>query len=266
MKKLAGIIFLSMLLATAARADAMPLPGLRITFSGFEGEEFYAALLVSTPPDRMSAGYAAGSPEEFFETYTDRQGCYVRPGFVGSGQPIELYSDAPESFRLLLWFPNREGQKVWTLPECAAGRASNRFSVTCEKSSDPAEDGVKIKIARETGLSPDLWIRLGLTLAIELALAPLFRLRSRRELLTVAGVNLLTVAAGALLLNLEGMGGWYYLALAAAGIAAEAAVLALTLRRDGKKPERAIAYALCANLLSLAAGTPAAAAIAIYLL
>lgn len=286
------VMFLVFLLPVNAKADMGPKPSTTITFTGLEGQKYYAALLSEEESVGPHHAYDGTNPyynedhldaydngEELYEiwkkflTYEDADGFYFLQDFEeGNGdETLQWGYYPPEVFKLLLYFPEDDTFVV-----------SDRY----EKHDFDAYYTVQVENREIQSVSEDtrhgqLWklgmlaVRMTLTVLIELGIAVLFEFRRKKQLLVLGITNIVTqLMLNAMLAALFDCDfGWVfiyllpgmlvYLPLETLVFTVEAIVYVFLLPKYSEKSiskKRIVGYTLTANVISFAAGIFLAAA------
>lgn len=274
---LCALLIVSLLPQTAS-ADTGPKPSVSITVEGVVADEVYYATLLSEDPsngplraydERETTPYD-GDPQQYeillkFAQYRDADGYYFLPQFWecrGSDTFVWGYHP-PTPFKVLLYFPARDAfivsqsytayafDSYYTIRLEAGALAAGAAPVPAEKSYD------------HSGEALSLAARIVITIALELAIALLFGLRERRQLVFIGAVNILTQVLLNLALNVSAYyhGAWTatgtYVMLEVFVCAGEALLYVFLLPKVSQKRAaagRAVGYAVAANAVSFAAG------------
>lgn len=256
------------LFSTAALADSGPKPSVRVRFENMGEGLCYGTLLSresSTGPASAWSGKEGGVYDvmegghpiwEAFQAYEDPDGFYFLQWWwpCSPDRPLRWSYYPPKTFKVLLYFPETDTYRVSGVYE--------RYAFHSDFTADLARaDPLVLEWEEDyVGEGLSLLARLAVTLLVELGLALLFDLGSPRLLLSIAGVNVATQLFLNAALHRAGyhMGGadlmGFYLLLEAAIQAGEAGIYRALLPRLGAKKERAIPYALTANLSSFLGG------------
>lgn len=263
------MLALILLLPTSARADIGPKASVSIQFSGMENQTYYATLLSkreSTGPStaydgtELYARYHEG--EEGYETwkifvdYSDTDGYYFLQEFwkCEGDDTLTWGYYPPESFKILVYFPETDSFAVSEIHEQYA--FDSYF--TAELNTDHTTFSVKTSYDYTWELI-SLLARIVLTILIELAVAWLFHLRTKKQLTFVLVINLFTQIILNLLLNFFNFRGgpWAFTAsyaLFELVVFLIEAALYSHLKKNTAKPTHPIVFALCSNAASFAAG------------
>lgn len=275
---LSAILLLLTLLPVTAYADIGPKPSVQIRLEGLGGGVCYGTLLAkeaSTGPAYVWDGDASHQnpmelPEDVwqaFVNYQDPDGYHFLQWAWRCDETKELHWNyyPPQSFKLLLYFPAQDA--------FVAGDICERYAFDSYFTATAGEDGAQITAENVSctvvkkgydylGELPPLLCRIVLTVLLELLVAWLFSLRTKKQLLTILWVNAVTQVGLNVALNLVSYrSGPRHLALLYAPLellvfAAEAALYCVLLRKAEEKPsvKRLVLYALAANAVSFAAG------------
>lgn len=258
-----------------ARADSGPKPSVVITAEGLEGRTCYGTLLSEDPyngppdlaaiqaPDRETPEYEIWLA---FEEYGDDDqfsfwGCFWKLGEDGSFQ-WDL-STVPKTFKVLLYFPDEGGFMTSEIGERYA------FDSYYTMDLSGSGSGVSIPLTESYNYTKEivsLIARILITILLELLLALLFGFREKRQLLLITAINVLTQVILNVAVNIlwYTRGTFFFIF-----ILGELIVMFIELvlyfaflpgvSRKPADPVRIFAYAILANLLSLAAGIGIAA-------
>ena len=263
-------------------ADAGPKPSVNITILGLEGRRCYGTLMgfqenyapyqAVGPGEKLDIPEEA-SPEEVeawqaFQAYSQEQGHYFfyQQVWDASDGAFSWTYYPPQSFQVVLWFPET-GTLVTSQPDERYAFDSYFTLDMTGKDLSNTEMYTWIQMTESydhTGEAASLAARVVLTIAVEAAVAWIFRLRRRRQLGLILGVNLVTQLALNVGLNWtayqDGTGQIFLrYALMELGVFAAEAVLYVRLlpapeRTGAKRLPLVVGYAAAANLLSLVVG------------
>lgn len=266
------ILFL-MLCSVAAFADMGPKPSVILSVSGVNAECFYVTLLSeSTSTGPYSYAGEDGIPDSIpmegtediwqkFSDYQDTDGYYflqyydlLEPGESGSDEFVWGYYP-PDTFKVLIYAPETDAFYCSKTMETYAFHS--RYEVV-------AEGKGTLSISRTYGWGWEVFgflVRLLLTVGIEMLIAPVFGFRSRKQLLVILGVNVVTQVILNVVLISAGYTSVFlfyvleYFWLEVLVFAVEAAVYMVMLKepQNGKKLHP-IVYSLTANFASLLVG------------
>jgi hypothetical protein len=264
------IIMAVSMLPLFASADIGPKPSVSVTIEGAAGETYFATLLSerkSTGPasayDGSYARYTADDEEydiwETFVAYEDSDGYYFLQEFWDcTGKDSFRWGYyPPDPFKILLYFPEQDVFVSTGIYERYAFDTYYQVSledfevVSVEKNYDYTLEVV------------NLMARILITILVELLLALLFGLRSKRQLALLTGINVSTQIILNVLLNIINYNKgyfafvFYYILLELLVLTVEAVVYGVVLRREKYgtvSKTRAIAYAFVANAVSFGAG------------
>lgn len=271
---LVTLLLLFPMLTISARADIGPKPSVVVDFKGLEHETYSATLLSEQyalgPWQRESEYQDWYGPKEIWEAfcaYTDPDGF----GFLG------CFADCsetdrftwgyypPERFKILLYFPEQNRFIV-------SGEVFERYAFdsyyTVDVSGTELRTAEKLDAQAAVSRSYDLkWelasllCRTVLTIALELAVAWLFRFRSRKQLRLIGLTNAATQVVLNILLNIINYkyGGlaflFHYIWMEAVVFLIEGMIYSRKLRAETKsRTASPWLYALAANAVSCAAG------------
>ncbi len=264
------VLMVTGLFPMTARADIGPKPSVSVTMEGTEGKTYYATLLSrerSTGPatayDGSYARYTADDEgyeiwKKFVE-YEDPDGFYFLQEFWDcTGKNAFRWGYyPPRVFKILLYFPEEDRFVTSGIYE--------RYAFDSYYTFVPDEQGSGV-VAKDYDYSLEmlnLAVRIVLTILVELMVALLFGLRGKRQLLLLAGTNVVTQIGLNVLLNVINYNKgqyafvFYYVLLEIFVLTIEAVIYAVILGKEKfgsvSKP-RAISYAFVANVVSFAAG------------
>ena len=264
------IIMAVSMLPLFASADIGPKPSVSVTIEGAAGEKYFATLLSerkSTGPasayDGSYAKYTADDEEydiwEKFVAYEDCDGYYFLQEFWDcTGKDTFRWGYyPPDPFKILLYFPEQDVFVSTGIYERYAFDTYYKVGledfevVSVEKTYDYSLEVV------------NLAVRIVITILVELLLALLFGLRSKRQLALLTGINVSTQIILNVSLNIINYNKgyfafvFYYILLELLVLTIEAVVYGAVLRREKYgtvSKTRAIAYAFVANAVSFGAG------------
>ncbi len=269
------------LLPSVVYADTGPKPSVRVQFTGLGQEECYATLLskhASTGPESAWNGEEERAnpnrlPEDIWRAFVDHadpDGYYFLQiaWSISEEEGIAWTYYPPDDFKVLLYFPE-DGRFLSTevlhryafdtyYTVALEGEAIGSAEYDEGKSTDE-----RLTVHRSYLYGYELFgffVRLGLTLAIELGLALLFGMRGRRLFVRLLLLNIGTQIFLNLALNLVGKGRHFVpwgFALEALIFVIEAVVASLWVTRASERARPAfyyVAYALLANAASFTVG------------
>ena len=267
-------LLLVCLLPLWAAADAGPKPSITVTPEGFGGDACYLTLLSQTEttgPWSKHESFAAskdsyGNPEAdeaiwtAFNDYEDADGFYFLGcyGEVTGGQVFCWSYYPPDTFKVLAYFPDSG--------TFAVGPVTERKEFSARYTVSPSETGETLLIekARNQEAENKSFVgRLVLTLALELAVAVGFAFRTKRQIITIVCMNLITqVGLNQVITHIFPVvsSRWYWpslLVLEVLIFLVEGAVYARLLPRWKKDPAAVChpwGYALAANVASFGVG------------
>ena len=264
------IIMAVSMLPLFASADIGPKPSVSVTIEGAAGETYFATLLSerkSTGPasayDGSYARYIADDEEydiwETFVAYEDSDGYYFLQEFWDcTGKDSFRWGYyPPDPFKILLYFPEQDVFVSTGIYERYAFDTYYKVGL---------EDFEVVSVEKTYDYSLEvmnLAVRIVITILVELLLALLFGLRSKRQLALLTGINVSTQIILNVLLNIINYNKgyfafvFYYILLELLVLAIEAVVYGAVLRREKYgtvSKTRAIAYAFVANAVSFGAG------------
>lgn len=259
------------LLPVGARADMGPKPSVQIALEGLDGELCYGTLLserASTGPASVWDGTEEGirawhefDRETFgaLAAYEDPDGYYFLQWYwrVDETERLSWTYYPPSRFKILLYFPE-SGTFL-------SSGIYERYAFDSYFTVDVEDLDGGLLVARQsydyTGETLSLAVRIVLTILLELGVALLFGFRAKRQILTIAAVNVVTQVILNVLLSVINYRSGYlafffaFFAYELVVLIVEAIVFSLLLRRNGRWcVGRALLYALAANVVSCAAG------------
>lgn len=267
-------LLLVCLLPLWAAADTGPKPSITVTPEEFGEDACYLTLLSQTEttgPWSKQESFAAskdsyGNPEAdeaiwtAFNDYQDAEGffflgCY---GEVTGGQMFCWSYYPPDTFKVLAYFPDSGTFAVGPVTE--RKEFSARYTVSLSETGET----LLIEKARNQEAENKSFVgRLVLTLALELAVAVGFAFRTKRQIITIVCMNLITqVGLNQAITHLFPVvsSRWYWpglLVLEVLIFLVEGAVYAKLLPRWKKDPAAVChpwGYALAANMASFGVG------------
>ena len=264
------IIMMVSMLPLFASADIGPKSSVSVTIEGAAGEMYFATLLSerkSTGPasayDGSYARYTADDEGydiwEKFVVYEDCDGYYFLQEFWDcTGKDSFRWGYyPPDPFKILLYFPEQSVFVSTGIYERYAFdtyykvRLEDFEVVSVEKNYDYSLEVV------------NLAVRIVITILVELLLALLFGLRSKRQLALLTGINVSTQLILNVLLNIINYNKgyfafvFYYILLELLVLTIEAVVYSALLRWEkygAVSKMRAVTYAFVANAVSFGAG------------
>lgn len=196
------------LLSVSVNADMGPKPSVTVEFINMETEVCYGTLLSkyqSTGPSSVWDGREDSIPQysedsldmkvwRAFTEYQDSDGFYYlqRHWLCSSTKLIDWNYYPPDTFKILLYYPKTDTFAVSGIYE--REYFSSRFTIDMSKAEENSlEQAVTIIDPYGEIWKIDSWLlRMGLTLAIEIIIALLFKFRKRYMLVTVAVTNIAT--------------------------------------------------------------------------
>ena len=267
-------LLLVCLLPLWAAADTGPKPSITVTPEGFGEDACYLTLLSQTEttgPWSKHESFAAskdsyGNPEAdeaiwtAFNDYEDADGFYFLGcyGEVTGGQVFCWSYYPPDTFKVLAYFPDSG--------TFAVGPVTERKEFSARYTVSPSETGETLLIekARNQEAENKSFVgRLVLTLALELAVSVGFAFRTKRQIITIVCMNLITqVGLNQVITHIFPVvsSRWYWpslLVLEVLIFLVEGAVYARLLPRWKKDPAAVChpwGYALAANVASFGVG------------
>ena len=262
-----------------ASADTGPKPSIRVTVNGLGDKECIATLLGSTEMNGPwgkwgdDEWYDDSVPNEFpdsetmylFKDYAESDGFYFygRGWRLTDGEELAWTYYPPSSFKLLLYFPETEAFLVSGAYETYAFHSYYQTDVS------ELKDG-RLSLSTAYGYSREalgLAARVGITVAVELLIAVLYKFRKKQYLL-LAGANvgtqiLLNLALNVLGVHPGGMGDLLfipaYLLLEIAVFAIESFIYCRFMNKllptgEVRGGKYYVKYALIANVVSFVFG------------
>ncbi|MFA7099041.1 MAG: hypothetical protein WC143_03045 [Eubacteriales bacterium] len=250
----------------SVKADIGPKPSVEITFSGFEGEEYFVTLFSKNPPSgpysepytyddesynlaaERFAEYEKNDPDGFYFSYHLTE-CTRTNRFVWGYYP-------PETFKITVYFPEKD---IFIQSEVLSRYAFDSYFTA-------NFDGTSLKVAKSydyTSETLSLLARIVLTIAIEVGIAFLFGFSNKKQITFIIGVNIFTqialnIALGAVRFYSGGLAfAFYYLPFEIPVFIIEGILYSWYLKKHALKPIgtfKPLAYAFAANLASFAAG------------
>ena len=278
MKEAARKILLCLLLVltvlpVSARADMGPKPSVQVDFTGMDHDTVYYVTLLSADYSTGPATAYNGNPEraryqgsdenypiwEKFVNYSDSDGYYFLQQFKkceGNDHYAWTYYP-PSPFKVLIYFPESDTFAVSEIAERYA--FDSNFTASLDEQNHAA-----LTICKSYPFGVELAaliVRIILTILVELVMAWLFDLRTKKQLQIILCANLLTQIVLNVMLNIVAYrsGAFMFILNYILGecivFVIEAAIYARLLPKysDGK-PIRPVLYALTANVLSFSAG------------
>ena len=287
---LLAALLCALLLPTFAHADTGPKPSVRVSFTGLGERLCYATLLSKHESTGPSSAYDGNSDHaqykelydwcaldqatwQAFVDYADPDGYYfLQEGWlVTDSDGLAWTYYPPNPFKILLYFPDTGEFLSSEILERYAFHSYfdaevnlDQISTTKDQASADAADAA-MKVERNYRYAQEilsLFVRIAITLAVELGLALLFSLRKKQQFLTITVVNVVTqILLNAILFFVNYHSGYrafvfYYVILELVVFALEAILFCRLLRRSAAKPTivRIVLYTLCANAASFIIG------------
>ena len=271
---LTAILFISTILPVFVHADTGPKPSVHVSFENMGSELCYATLLsetASTGPfsvwdgDEEHIELTSDITEDIwraFVDYKDLDGYHFLQRAVWKVSESKCLTWGyypPKAFKILLFYPETGSFLVSGVCE--------RYAFDSYFTADVSENSLEIiSVQKSYEWQPEilsLVVRILITIAIELLLALLFGFRSRKEVLFIAIVNVVTQIILNILLNIinfkSGQAAFVtgYIMLEIAVFAVEAVIYSVLLRKISEKAKpvwKCVVYALAANAASFVAG------------
>lgn len=266
------------MLPLSASADIGPKPSITVTVEGVEADTvYYATLLSSEQSNGPLSVYNEGDTTPYdedpvryevlqkFAQYRDVDGyCFLPQFWVCQGEDTFVWGYyPPDPFKVLLYFPAEE--RFVVSQSYTAYAFDSYYTIRMKYGSLPA-DGLPIAAEESydhSGEALNFTVRFLLTIVLEMAVALIFGLRERKQLLFIGAVNVLTQVLLNLALNFsayyngEWAATWTYVLLEVCICVGEALLYVYLLPRFSQKRAgvgRAVGYAVVANTFSFAAG------------
>lgn len=281
MRKYVNFIFALLLFtfsfSVCAFADMGPKPSVNVEFTGGQGKEYYVTLLSEN--DSTGPYYTAKqgdimqnkpsniiSAAEKFEEYKDEDGYYFIQyveNCTESGKFNWTYYP-PKKFKILVYFPETNSYAVSEVCERYAFHSYFKTDLTEAVSGENTVCG--ITTSKNYNFKKELvslFVRIAITILAEMLIALAFGLRTKKQLLTVLGVNVLTQVVLNVLLNIINYKSGYwafvinYVWMEAAVVAIEYFVLKKIINLEEKERFKNIivfCYSLVSNGASFAIG------------
>lgn len=274
-KKILMLVCMLMILSVplTAFADMGPKPSVVIDFQGLEGERYYATLLSkekSTGPfstlegnggeyRRYQEGDAGYEIFEKFAQYKDTDGYYFLQYFqdCSEAQRFSWTYYPPQEFKVLLYFSDTDRFVV-------SGSSYARYAFDSYFTAEPQDGSLRVIPSYDyTAEAISLFVRVVLTIAVELGIALLFGFREKRVFRFIVIINAVTQLALNVILNVinyhMGMLGFllFYVLLELVIVLVEAVLYAVCLKKRSEKKISAWKpwiYALAANTASFIVG------------
>lgn len=213
---LLSVLCLSGIAPIRASADTGPKPSVRITVNGLGDQECIATLLGSTEMNGPwgewvgDEWYDTSVPNEFpdtetmrlFKDYAEADGFYFygRGWVLTDGEEMAWTYYPPSRFKLLLYFPETETFLVSKVYETYAFHSYYQVDVS-------KAEGSRLSLSTAYGYGKEalgLAARVGITVAVELLIAVLYKFR-KKQFLLLAGANVGTQIFLNLMLNVLGV-------------------------------------------------------------
>lgn len=268
---------------TKVSADSGPKPSVQIAFEGVGDEVCYATLLSKTPstgphsvwdgdPNNIQDSGLEYSVWSAFVNYKDSDGFYFLQVIwrVNGGKALSWNYYPPKTFKVLMYYPQSKTFVVSDIYEKYA--FDSYFTVSLNGidiesvKGEGATVSQKLKVTKsyQWGLEVvSLVARILITIAIEIAIAFLFGLKKRKQLLLLMGVNTITQILLNVFLNVvnyrSGPSTFItnYILIELAIIAIEAVLYCFLLKRISEVKKSNwfyVVYAISANLISFFGG------------
>lgn len=278
-----------------AYADMGPKASVNIQFLNMGDELCYGTLLSKHPSTGPYTAWSGDAAEAYhsgnelypnalldyetwlaFVEYDDADGYYFlqrSETLVSDSKTIEWNYYPPDSFKILLYYPESNTYAVSEILHRYAFDTYYTVDMNGREIVGAEYDGEQSSNYRINAFRSYMWrqelgcfvIRVFLTVLIELAVALLFKLYEKKQLLVLACVNVITQLALNLSLNYMDFSARYgygayigvYALLEALVIVIEALVYCLLMNRLSERSRLKryyVVYAITANLTSLIAG------------
>ena len=281
-------VLVTILFPVTASADMGPKPSVRVYFENMDGVLCYGTLLSETestagPWDAWNAdaqlAHYKENPEvssaslyyeiwKAFVDYEDTDGYYfLQEGWtVSDTQGIEWTYGPPNRFKILLYFPDTDTFVVSGIYE---RYAFDTYYTVDMAGVDPTSVayGEEAIFARRSydygGEIASFFARVLITIALEIAIARIFKFTQKKQLLLLIWVNGTTQILLNVLLNVFNYksGPWAFIAgyvlLEMVVFVVEAVVYCSWMRKASDQPGKKrtyVAYALVSNAVSFFAG------------
>lgn len=262
-------VLLTALLAVTVYADIGPKASVQITFENMGEEECWGTLLSdkrSNGPQAMWDGteedmYLGDLEYDIWEAFAEYKDsadgyCFLQLAWqVSETKELAWTYMPPSSFKILLYYPESGTFKVSGIYERYA------FDTYYSVDMSGAETLLTAERAYDhTWEMISLLCRIVLTVLIELGVALLFGLRSRKQLVTVMWVNSATQILLNVLLNVINYRSgslaftFYYIVFELAVFIIEGVLYGFLLELEPDEKTRAWGYSFAANALSFIAG------------
>lgn len=269
-------LLICVLFALPVFADVGDKPSIYIAFENMPDVPFYGALIVDTlpqdgsyPDESTPAEWCGNIPDAVYDAicaYDDADGFfywhspYENLFLCSESGRLVLNYPSPDRFKLLLYFPETETYAVSDVLEKYAHDASYVLDFGGTVPSDDVLLDVRTDDHLPSGIG-GLFVRMVLTVLLELGIAWLFRYRTKPLVTSIITVNVVTQ----LLLNMPlvfisfKLGGlaafiaYFLLEIPVLIIEAIAYAIILPDRRGGTW-WKAVLYAIAANLVSFIVG------------
>ena len=243
-----------------AHADMGPKPSVTVTVENLDGRACYGTLLSNSKYSGPHHAYMSKTEQldtdedsiwKAFVEYSDPDGYYYLQehwNFSLTGEISWRYYP-PSKFKILLYFPDTKTFVSSGIYESYAFHSY--FKATLTDSSVSVSQSEALEISKNydyTWEIVSLFVRIIATVLIELGIALLFRLRTKKQLVSITVVNVITQTLLNLALNIyayfRGVGYFDIMLLFAplelAVFVIEAVIYAIVLRRG--EPKTVLAY------------------------
>lgn len=277
-----------------ANADMGPKPSVTVTFENLDGRVCYGTLiakLYGAPNHPYDPEYDHHEADEdsiwkAFVEYSDPDGYdYLQKHWdLSLTGKISWGYSPPSKFKILLYFP--ETKTFVSSGVCLTYAFHSYFSATLTDNAVSVSQSEAIKVSKNYNYTWEivsLFVRIIATVLIELGIALLFRFQTKKQLVSITVVNVITQTILNLALNVyayfRGLGYFdimfLFVPLELGVFVIEAVAYAIILRRGEPKAVRAydaygmpysernpnyasivkcILYSLAANVVSFVAG------------
>lgn len=202
-----AVFFALTSLSAAVSADVGPKDSVAVSFKNLDAVECYCTLLSehsASGPYSVSGEKSNEKIPRAFQDYRDSDGFYYLEFYsiVSSSKSFSWGYMPPTKFKVLLYFPKTEKYAVSDIIEKKAFNAG--YTVDMKDIDISAENQHLEVVDKNTPVRVafSFLMRVVLTVLIELAIAvPFFKFRSKKPLLTILIVNIITQILLNLLLN-----------------------------------------------------------------
>lgn len=269
MKKLLFLIIsIFMLYPSNVFADSGPKPTVKITVEGIH-ETAYMTLLSkesSSGPFGIYDGneenkmdmkeYGPENVWQSFVDYEDSDGFYFLQYFQPCAKSFQWTYHPPEKFKILIYFPESD---TFIVSSQSYERYAFNSYYTVSLSTD-ASQGVHMNVSENYIWNEAMFglaFRMLLTIIVEVIVALMMHIGTKRELLIIVGANLLTQIILNLLLEMSGVyafgyyGAFFYILFEVLIVMIEINIYKKTFHIDNVSIK---GYTIVANILSFIIG------------